>query len=164
MEQKQRLLQLFNRTDPLPGTANSTSELRAIVLEIQAIMLGIVEPHGRRYFPTDEQRVIYAYSLRHCWAEWLPPGILDAPHHHFRFDITSMERHPSPWRKFVSTVIHESLHCAAKMVSGAPDRQINCAAMVSLNPNLAISEEFVELKTEIVDAFPFLADFVDVVD
>uniref|UniRef100_A0A183CP38 BHLH domain-containing protein n=1 Tax=Globodera pallida TaxID=36090 RepID=A0A183CP38_GLOPA len=130
MEQKQRLLQLFNCTDPLPGTANSTLNLRATVLEIQAIMLGIVEPHGR-----------------------------------FRFDITGMaQRHPFPWRKFVSTVIHESLHCAARTVRGAPDRQINCAAMVSLNPDLVISEEFVELKGEIVDAFPFLAEIIDVVD
>uniref|UniRef100_A0A183BQN8 SprT-like domain-containing protein n=1 Tax=Globodera pallida TaxID=36090 RepID=A0A183BQN8_GLOPA len=162
-QQKQRLFELFNRTGPLPGKGNCNLDLRTVVLEIQAIMLGIIEPHGRRRFPNNAQRVIYDYTLANCWAEWTPPGILDSPHHHFRFDLNAMsERHAFPWWKFVSTALHESLHCAARTMEGTRAEQNICSAMAALNPQLIVSADFEKLKDKIVAAFPFLEEFIDV--
>uniref|UniRef100_A0A183CFQ3 Integrase n=1 Tax=Globodera pallida TaxID=36090 RepID=A0A183CFQ3_GLOPA len=62
-----RLRALFDCRGALPKTAK---KLTAVVLEIQKILLGVIEPHGRRHFPPTAHRLILARDLKHQWAEY----------------------------------------------------------------------------------------------
>ncbi|KAL3108764.1 hypothetical protein niasHT_019251 [Heterodera trifolii] len=102
-----RLVELYNRKGPLPKTKG---QIRIFVLEVQTILLGILEPDGRKLFPSENQRTIIDHKGTQAWAEYFPSGILATPGHHFRFNMAAIASHPKPWRKFVACALHEGIH------------------------------------------------------
>ncbi|KAL3108763.1 hypothetical protein niasHT_019250 [Heterodera trifolii] len=102
-----RLVELYNRKGPLPKTKG---QIRIFVLEVQTILLGILEPDGRKLFPPENQRTIIDHKGTQAWAEYFPSGILATPGHHFRFNMAAIASHPKPWRKFVACALHEGIH------------------------------------------------------
>ncbi|KAL3108767.1 hypothetical protein niasHT_019254 [Heterodera trifolii] len=91
-----RLVELYNRKGPLPKTKG---QIRIFVLEVQTILLGILEPDGRKLFPPENQRTIIDHKGTQAWAEYFPSGILATPGHHFRFNMAAIASHPKPWKK-----------------------------------------------------------------
>ncbi|KAL3100865.1 hypothetical protein niasHT_029286 [Heterodera trifolii] len=156
--QKTRLVELYNRKGPLPKTKG---QIRIFVLEVQTILLGILEPDGRKLFPPENQRTIIDHKGTQAWAEYFPSGILATPGHHFRFNMAAIASHPKPWRKFVACALHEGIHCGAVCLRGAPKRNNICRAMAKAYGK-KLTPQFDALRKIVENAFPFVKPHLDV--
>uniref|UniRef100_A0A183CFQ2 SprT-like domain-containing protein n=1 Tax=Globodera pallida TaxID=36090 RepID=A0A183CFQ2_GLOPA len=72
-----------------------------------------------------------------------------------------MAGHKNPWRKFVSTIAHETIHCAALTVGSTPGMLPRCGAMCAADKK-TISPEFKRFCDEVACVFPFLAAYLDI--